>query len=129
MTETTRILYVEDDNDVRYLLLQFLELLGYEVKGADNGQTGVEIAEQWQPDIILMDLNMPVMDGLQAIRILRQRPLTAKIPIVVLSGDRDQNTRDECRRAGADRFFTKPPDFFLISSLITELTKSGDQPQ
>jgi CheY-like chemotaxis protein len=113
-----RVLYVEDDKTLQSFLVQMLEILGYEVAWADNGRQGVEKAESWRPDIILMDLRMPIMSGDQAIQVLRSKPSTAKIPIFVLSAFTDAKTRNLCKQVGADKFFTKPPDLRQIDADI-----------
>jgi CheY-like chemotaxis protein len=122
-TSPIRILYVEDDKTLQLSLAQMLEILGYEVACADNGKQGVEKAESWQPDIILMDMRMPVMTGDQAIQVLRSKPDTAKIPIFVLSAFTDAKTRDLCRQVGATKFITKPPDIRKIDADIKELLR------
>jgi CheY-like chemotaxis protein len=115
-----RVLYVEDDKTLQLSLAQMLQILGYEVACADNGKQGVEKAESWLPDIILMDMRMPIMTGDQAIQILRSKPNTAKIPIFVLSAFTDAKTRDLCRQVGANKFITKPPDIYKIDADIKE---------
>ncbi len=115
-----RVLYVEDDKILQLSLAQILEILGYEVACADNGRQGVEKAESWLPDIILMDVRMPVMSGDQAVRLLRSKLATANIPIFVLSAYTDAKTRELCKQAGADKFFTKPPDIRKIDAEIKE---------
>ena len=115
---TIRVLYVEDEKDIRVPISQILTLLGYEVRCADNGQQGVEAAERWKPDIILMDLRMPVMDGPTAIRALRSNPDTSTIPIFVLSAYNDAKTRAECKQMGVDKFFSKPLDLEKVGAAI-----------
>ena len=115
-----RILYVEDDKTLQLSLAQMLEILGYEVVCADNGQQGIEKAESWLPDIILMDMRMPLMSGDQAIQVLRSKPSTAKIPIFVLSAFTDAKTRDLCKQVGANKFFTKPPNVRKIDADIKQ---------
>jgi CheY-like chemotaxis protein len=95
-----------------------LEILGYDVACADNGQTGVEKAESWQPDIILMDIRMPVMTGIEATRVLRSRPATENIPVFILSAYTDAKTRNACNEVGVNGFFTKPPDIRKIDAAI-----------
>ena len=124
---TIRILYVEDDQNIRETISQMLRLLGYEVMGADNGKQGVEAAESWKPDIILMDLRMPVMDGPTAIRVLRSNPNTSAIPIFVLSAYRDAKTRDICRQIGVDKFLAKPIDIEKVDAAIKEFLKRQTQ--
>ena len=114
----TRVLYVEDDKDLQFPMSQMLGIMGYQVECADNGKIGVEKAETWKPDIILMDVRMPVMDGPTAIRILRDKPETEHIPIIVLSAYSDVKTRETCKQAGANIFLTKPADIEKIDALI-----------
>lgn len=116
-----RVLYVEDDKTLQLSLSQMLKIMGYDVTCADNGKQGVEQAELWLPDVILMDMRMPIMNGDQAIQIIRSKPATAKIPIFVLSAYTDAKTRDTCKQVGADKFFTKPPDVRKIDASIKEL--------
>lgn len=120
-----RVLYVEDEKDLQIPIAQMLEFLGYEVACADNGEAGVAKAKSWQPDIILMDVRMPVMDGPEAIRALRQNPDTADILIYVLSAYTDSKTRISCEEAGANGFFAKPLDIENFDELIKDKLKQG----
>jgi CheY-like chemotaxis protein len=122
-----RVLYVEDDKTLQVSMAQMLKILGYEVTCADNGKQGVETAESWQPDIILMDMRMPIMTGDQAIRVLRSKEVTAKIPVFVLSAYTDAKTRDLCKQIGAEKFFSKPPDVRKIDLEIKELLNHKDK--
>jgi len=124
---TIRVLYVEDDKDIRVAISQILTILGYEVMCANNGKEGVEAAECWKPDIILMDLRMPVMDGPTAIRTLHSNPDTSDIPIFVLSAYSDAKTRDLCSQIGVDRFFSKPIDIEKVDAAIKETLKRQTQ--
>lgn len=121
-----RIVYVEDE-DIRFTISQMLTILGYEVMCADDGQQGIEVVDSWKPDIILMDLRMPVMDGPTAIRILRSNPDTAGIPIFVLSAYKDAKTRDICNQIGVDRFLSKPIDIQKVDAAIKEVLKRQTQ--
>ena len=118
VTKTPRVLYVEDEKDIQIPISQMLRFLGYDVECADNGQLGVEKAENWKPDVILMDVRMPIMDGPEAIRVLRSRPDTEGTPIFVLSAYTDSKTRITCKQAGADAFFPKPIDIEKIDAAI-----------
>ncbi len=117
-----RVLYVEDDANLRYTLCKMLEFLGYQVNSAENGRDGVEKAKSWQPDVILMDIRMPVMDGIEAIGVLRSDPDTAGIPIFMLSAFTDAKTRQACE--AADGFFTKPPNMQKIDVTIRKILNS-----
>ena len=123
-----RVLYVEDEKVLRDLVADFLKALGgYEVECAINGQEGIEKAESWKPHFILMDVRMPVMDGPEAIRILRNTPETAKTPIYVLTAYSDEKTLAMCEEAGADGYFTKPPSYILINSTIKKVLNQRRQ--
>ena len=114
------ILIVEDHTDTRDALAKLLEYSGYQVVTAEDGQQGFEQACAQSPDLILADIFMPVMDGIEMIKQLRARPDCGKTPILVLSGY--GNKALEAARAGATDVMGKPvdPSFLLetIKSLI-----------
>ena len=108
----TRILYVEDNDDNVYMLkLQFELLDSFEILVAENGETGCAMALSEQPDIIVMDLDMPVVDGWEATRRLKSNPATKAIPIIALSAHAMSGSRERALAAGCDEFDTKPVDF------------------
>lgn len=113
-----KVLYIEDDKNIQRVVAEMLSLLGYETACADNGKLGVEKAKSWQPDIVLTDLRMPVMDGSEVIRHLRSNPDTANMIIFVLSAWADANTRELCMQLGANRFFPKPLSILKVNSAI-----------
>jgi len=121
-TPTVRVLYVEDDSSLRYTLRKMLEFYGYEVETAENGQEGVEKALSWQPDVIFMDIRMPIMSGVEALTALRANPQTKHIPVYMLSAHTDAKTRQSC--AEADGFFTKPPNIQKIDEMIKKITQN-----
>ncbi len=123
-TVLARVLYVEDDANLRYTLGKMLEYLDYKVECAVNGKAGVEKAESWNPDVILLDIRMPVMDGIEALQTIRNNPATAKIPIFMLSAFTDAKTRRACQQA--DGFFSKPPNYQRIDSAIKKVLKIQD---
>jgi CheY-like chemotaxis protein len=100
----TKVLYIEDNDDNVYMLKMRLELLGdFEVLAAEDGEKGCEMAAVEQPDIILMDLEMPVVDGWEATRRLKSNPQTRDIPVIALSA--------HALAAGCDEFDSKPIEF------------------
>jgi CheY-like chemotaxis protein len=105
----TKVLYVEDHEAQRDIMVQMLELYGYEVDVASSGEEGVKKAQEGQPDVVLMDIRMPGrIDGLVAIRQLRNGPDTADIPIIVVSAWGSAKHKERAMSAGADIHFTKP---------------------
>jgi CheY-like chemotaxis protein len=108
----TKLLYVEDNDDNVYMLKMRLELLGdFEVVTAENGERGCEMAVAERPDIILMDLEMPVVDGWEATRRLKSNPETRDIPVIAFSAHALGGEREKALAAGCDEFDTKPIEF------------------
>ena len=107
-----RILYVEDNDDNVYMLAMRLELLdGVEVVVAEDGAKGVAAASAEQPDLILMDLDLPVIDGWEATRRIKADPATRHIPVIALSAHALAGARETALAAGCDDFDTKPVEF------------------
>ena len=108
----TKVLYIEDNDDNVYMLKMRLELLGdFEVLTAEDGEKGCEMAAAERPDIILMDLEMPVVDGWEATRRLKGNPQTREIPIGALSAHALAGERETALAAGCDELDTTPIDF------------------
>ena len=109
------ILLAEDHEDNRIALLTVLEHVGYRTLAARNGREAVDLAMQHLPDLVVMDLAMPVMDGKEAMRTLKADPRTAHIPIVVLTAMALSIDREKLEHAGFDGFLTKPcmPPYLL----------------
>ena len=107
-----RILYVEDNEDNAYMLKMRLELTDeFEVLVAGDGEQGCEIAAAKRPDLILMDLEMPVVDGWEATRRLKSKPETRDIPVIGLSAHALAGEREKALAAGCEEFDTKPVEF------------------
>ena len=105
-----RILYIEDNEDNFYMLSNRLKRRGYEVIAAPDGESGIEVALRQQPELILMDLSLPVMDGWEATRRLKASAETRHIPIVALSAHSMAGDREKALAAGCDEYDTKPVD-------------------
>lgn len=102
------ILVVDDYTDARELYQQFLELEGYDVHVAADGQEAVALAHEIAPDLVLMDLSMPVLDGVSATQALRRADATRHIPVVALSGHVLPRHSAAARQAGCDTVLPKP---------------------
>ena len=108
----TKVLYIEDNDDNVYMLKMRLELLGdFEVLAAEDGQKGCEMAATERPDIILMDLEMPVVDGWEATRRLKSNAQTRDIPVIALSAHALAGEREKALAAGCNEFDSKPIEF------------------
>ena len=103
-----RILYVEDNEDNIYVLENRLGRHGHEVLIARDGASGVQLAAAEQPDLILMDLSLPVLDGWEATRQLKAAPRTRHIPVIALTANAMSGDREKALAAGCDDFDTKP---------------------
>src|SRR5262245_26423453 len=117
-----KLLYVEDNDDNLYMLKMRLELLGdFEVLAAEDGEKGCQAAAAEQPDIILMDLEMPVVDGWEATRRLKSSPQTSGIPVIGLSAHAMAGEREKAMAAGCDEFDHKPVEFDRLVATIRRL--------
>lgn len=114
------ILIVEDEPRNRKLIRDLLQIKGYATLEATNGKQGVKIAREKKPDLILMDILMPVMDGLEATRILKADAETKDIPIIALTSYAMKADEERIRQAGCDEYITKPIDTREFVKKITE---------
>ena len=122
----TKVLYVEDNEDNVYMLSRRLKRRGYEVIVAEDGARGVELALTESPTIILMDLSLPVMDGWEASRRLKENDKTRAIPIIALSAHTLGGEREKALAAGCDDYDTKPVEFArLVRKMEAILGKSA----
>ena len=115
------VLIVEDSDDARYFMRLALEQLGYLVVEAENGAVALEVAERERPDIILMDLSLPIMDGLAATEKIRSSDGLRRIPIVAVTAHQETDFRAGAKAAGFDAYVTKPIDIDFLSDLIKGL--------
>jgi len=113
-----RILYVEDNEDNVYMLRRRLTKAGFEVLVATDGEQGVAAARAETPDLILMDLSLPRVDGWEAARQLKGDPETESIPIIALSAHAMVGDRERAMEAGCDDYDTKPVDFQRLMGKI-----------
>ena len=104
------ILIVEDDAKSRKLVRDLLQVIGYETIEAVDGKQGIHMARDKQPDLILMDIQMPVMDGIEAAKILKADEKTKTIPVVAMTAYAMKEDEEKIRQSGFDGYFTKPID-------------------
>ena len=123
-----RILCVEDNDDNQYMLHRRLTKAGFEVKIERNGAQVVEWAKTLLPDLIVMDLNLPGLNGWEATRQLKNQPETKHIPIIVLSAHAEESSREKARVAGCDAYHTKPIDFGKLVDKIKSFVGSDAAP-
>jgi CheY-like chemotaxis protein len=122
--ESPRVLLVDDYADAREMYTEYLEYSGFAVVQASNGMEALQKAVESHPDIVLMDLSLPVMDGWEATRRLKADERTAHIPVVALTGHALAGISEGAMKAGCDAFVTKP---CLPEDLVAEIRKVLDQ--
>jgi CheY-like chemotaxis protein len=117
-----KLLIVDDEPENIELLTRRLTRRGFAVVGATSAEEGILKAEAERPDVILMDIKMPVVDGFEATRRLKARPETRPIPVIALTAHAMQEDRDQAVAAGADEYETKPLDLDRLLAKIQALT-------
>lgn len=123
-----RILYVEDNDDNIYVLRNRLARAGYTVLVAKDGAEGVAMAGAELPDLIIMDLTLPVIDGWEATRQLKAAPGTKHIPVIALTAHAMSGDREKALQAGCDDFDTKPVDLQRLLEKIRSRLPKGEVP-
>src|SRR5690349_21876706 len=124
MTEKAQlltVLLVEDTEDNRFMMRRLLEMAGYRVVEAMNGEEAVKLAKAESPHLILMDLSLPVIDGLAATRLIRKLPELESTPIIAVSAHDTSDFQSEAIEAGCNTYVTKPIDFNELEQLIAKL--------
>jgi len=117
-----KILLVEDNELNRDMLSRRLERKGFNVICAIDGQMGIDMAKDESPDLILMDLSLPVIDGWEAIKILKSDDPTSNVPIIVLTAHAMEGDREKALDSGCDEYDTKPVDFERLLSKINKFS-------
>lgn len=118
MKTTRTIMIVEDYDDTRLLLRQGLEQLGYSVLEASNGQEAVDIAGREHPDLILMDLDLPILDGIAATQRIRQHADLESVPIVAVTAYPMSYTHVKAFAKGCNEYMPKPIDMTELANLV-----------
>lgn len=121
--EPQTVLLVEDTEDNRFMMRRLLEMTGYRVIEAMNGEEAVRLAQAESPKLILMDLSLPVIDGLAATRLIRKLPNLASTPIIAVSAHDTSDFQSDAIEAGCNTYVTKPIDFSELEELIAKLLK------
>ena len=116
-----KLLLVEDFEDTRLFMRLELEDQGFIVFEAENGRIAVDMAIREKPDVILMDLTLPLMDGFEATRLIRQQDGLKNVPIIAVTAHQEDDFRSVARASGFDAYVTKPIDVNWLKDLIAGL--------
>ncbi|MDP9033770.1 MAG: response regulator [Myxococcota bacterium] len=122
------ILLVDDFEDNRVMYAEYLSYSGYRVEQATNGQEAVELTKRLKPDVVVMDLSLPVMDGWEATRRLKADETTRHIPVIALTGHALAGHSREAKEAGCEAFLTKPCLPEKLAATVQKLTKASPPP-
>jgi CheY-like chemotaxis protein len=126
-----KILLIEDNAENRYLLTFLLEQRGHEIIAAESGPLGLELAAKVRPDLILLDIQLPGMDGHAVARALKSDPLLKHIPVIAVTSYAMVGDREKCLAAGAEGYIEKPidPDSFVAEVERFVLAPAKEPPQ
>jgi CheY-like chemotaxis protein len=116
-----RVLLVEDAEDTRLFMRLELEQNGFIVFEADNGQAAVDLSARETFDVILMDLTLPLMDGFEAAKLIRQNDRLKNVPMIAVTGHQETDFRSDAKASGFDAYVTKPIDIKWLKELIAGL--------
>ncbi|MFT3766105.1 MAG: response regulator [Minicystis sp.] len=127
--EPPLVLVVDDFEDNREMFAEYLELSGFQVAQAGNGRDAISCAFERVPDVVLMDLSLPELDGWEATRILKSNPRTSHVPVIALTGHTLAEHSREAKDAGCDAFLTKPclPEA-LVEEVQRQLARGSSPP-
>lgn len=103
-----RVLYIEDNPLNMRLVRKSIKHMGYDVLEAEDAEKGIEVALKEKPDAILLDMHLPGMSGLEAMKIIKENPEINKIPVIALTADATDDIRNACLELGCDAYLTKP---------------------
>jgi len=127
MTDSSKtVLLVEDNEDNRTVYRTILEHFGYQVIEARNGEDGVNMAREQHPDLILMDISIPIIDGWEATQVLKQDPATHQIPIIALTAHALASDREKAMEVGCDGYLAKPCEPRAVVAEVQRFLGKGD---
>jgi len=124
-----KVLVVDDNRDAAMSLSMLVELLGYETQTAYDGQEALDVAEQFTPDVVLLDLGMPRMDGFEACRRMRERPWGSRVAVIAVTGWGQAEDQRRTEAAGFDRHLLKPVAADLMVEMLAKLDSAAISPR
>jgi two-component system CheB/CheR fusion protein len=119
-TQTARVLVVDDNVDVADMIVMLLQLFGHEAKAAYSGQSALETATEYKPDVVLLDIGMPEMNGYEVARQLRRQPQTRDVRLIAITGYGQDSDRQRSQEAGCDHHLVKPVDPQKLQDLLAK---------
>ena len=120
-----RVLVIEDNPDVARSIARLLAIVGHDVRVAQDGESGLSVAREFAPDAMLLDIGLPVVDGLQVARRIRQEPGLRNVLLIALTGYGQDADRQATKDAGFDHHLSKPVDFKTIESILANVDRQS----
>jgi two-component system cell cycle response regulator DivK len=127
-TAKRQVLYIEDNADNRLLAFRILTAEGFDVMLAASGRDGLQLAETGQPDLILVDINMPEIDGYTVTARLKEMPHLQRVPVIALTANVMRGDREKTLAAGCDGYLQKPIDIDTFAGQLTRFIEEAQQP-
>jgi two-component system cell cycle response regulator DivK len=127
-TAKRQVLYIEDNADNRLLAFRILTAEGFDVLLAASGRDGLQLAETGQPDLILVDINMPEIDGYTVTARLKEMPHLQRVPVIALTANVMRGDREKTLAAGCDGYLQKPIDIDTFAGQLTRFIEEAQQP-
>jgi CheY-like chemotaxis protein len=118
-----KVLVVDDNRDAALTLSTFMSVLGHQSRTAYDGREALDIADEFVPDVVLLDLGLPVMDGLEACRQIRQRPWGARVTVIAITGSGGTDDRRKTQAAGFNDHLVKPVAPALLLHMLAEVER------
>lgn len=123
MSSSKNVLIAEDSSVIQNLARKILEFQNFKITVVKNGEQVLQLLEKEPFDIVLLDINMPVMDGIECVKAIREEKKTAKLPVVAITGNARNFTEDEYKEAGFNEVLMKPLNFDMLVKVVKELTE------
>ncbi|AWV99091.1 response regulator [Arcticibacterium luteifluviistationis] len=123
MSSPKNVLIAEDSSVIQNLARKILEFQNFKITVVKNGEQVIQLLEKEPFDIVLLDINMPVMDGIECVKIIRETEATAKLPVVAITGNARNFTEDEYKEAGFNEVLMKPLNFDKLVKVVKDLTE------
>ena len=123
--KSCRVLLVDDNVDAAQTVAMLLDMSGHQCRMAHDGPTGLDAALAWQPDVILLDIGLPGLNGFEVAKLIRQQPLLENVVLVALTGYGLEADRQRSREAGFNHHLVKPADFDEIEKILASLNQAG----
>lgn len=123
MSVTKNVLIAEDSSVIQNLARKILEFQNFKITAVKNGEQVIQLLDKEPFDVVLLDINMPIMDGIECVKVIRDTPATAKLPVVAITGNARNFTEEEYKEVGFNEVLMKPLNFDMLVKVVKDLTE------